>query len=196
MKRKAVRQSGSTLLELLVGLVLLGLMTGLLTLVMPLGITAAQRAGKTSDQVDALRSTHRLLRRQIAEMPPITFREAHEDKLLFAGAEDRMRFPVYPLAARLRHAPRMVELVVEKRRGDVALLYGYDEERRILTEGARAVRFSYFGRTGPDTPAAWQPIWKKPDRLPQLIRISVDRKAGEQPWPDLVIAPMTQRPPR
>ena len=59
------------------------------------------------------------------------------------------------------------------------------DDRLVLATGVTDLRFRYFANESVVKPANWQSTWTGKKTLPQLIRMTVIDKMGEQ-WPDLV----------
>lgn len=190
MKRAGAGQPGFTLIELLVGLALTGLIMALIGAALPLGMSGAARTRALSDSTVQLRAVQSLLRRQIGEMPPWLVRDKHSEKLIFSGTSGQMTYPAYPPAAQGGGAVAPVILSVQRINNGDRLVYSATGETRELLVGASQIEFSYFGG------AVWRDRWDDPHHLPQLVRIRVLQKPGAPAWPDLLIAPLTQPPPR
>jgi general secretion pathway protein J len=194
------RQSGFTLLEMLVSLVVLGfLMVGLARRASGLTMWGAQarRVGETAD----LDAGARVLRRLLSgiSLPPAggivldassaqKF-EARPDSLTFAGdlptgfgttrrADITLEIDQGRLV--LRWAPRRHELSTAP------------PPEPIETELIRRVeRFdlAYWGSPSPDEPAGWQSQWDRRDKIPELIRVRLGfARDDRRHWPDLIAA--------
>lgn len=188
-------QAGFTLIELLVSLALLGLMMALIGQALPLAMHAAVRTGALSEELAAIQTAQHLLRRQIGEMPASVTQDGYSQRLIFSGSPDAMRFAAYAVAAQGGGGPQLVDLSVAQTASDAALIYVAGEEKRSLVTGAQQIRFAYFGPLARGSTPAWHESWKDTARLPALVRIQVQPKAGALPWPDLVIAVLAGPPP-
>jgi len=61
-------------------------------------------------------------------------------------------------------------------------------EARLLDHVAM-VRFAYFGPPRPGEGATWLEQWTDRDRLPQLVRVVIEREGSRfSAWPELVVA--------
>ncbi len=188
-------QAGFTLIELLVSLTLLGLMMALISLALPLAMHAAERASALSEEMNTIQTAQDLLRRQIGAMPAVAAGEGYQRRLLFTGGQNAMRFAALPVAAQAGGGPQLVDVSVARAHSGARLVYAGWGERRNLVENAQDIRFSYYGPPAAGREPAWRDSWKDTRRLPLLVRIQVQRKAGTPPWPDLVIAVLPGPPP-
>jgi hypothetical protein len=67
------------------------------------------------------------------------------------------------------------------------------QERQIdLVDKVAQIQFAYFGHRSPQDPAQWYNDWQDVQSLPDLIRMHVSLSAGEQAWPDLIVATKVQ----
>jgi hypothetical protein len=64
------------------------------------------------------------------------------------------------------------------------------EDRVKLLDRVRAIHFDYFGPAEAGGPAAWQQSWAGRSRLPDLIRVRLERDGPSMPeWPELWVEP-------
>lgn len=190
MSRSKAPQAGFTLIELLVGLALTGLIMALIGAALPLAMSGGGRARVIADATTQLRAAQGLLRRQIGEMPPLMTLDGRRQKLLFSGAQGEMIFPAVPPGAAGDGRAKPVTLSVHRSNGADALVYSSGGETRELVQGAVHIGFAYYGAGG------WRDSWNDPQRLPLLVRIQVRPQPGADAWPEMLIAPLTQPPPR
>ncbi len=188
-------QAGFTLIELLVSLTLLGLMIALVGMALPLAMSARARTSAISGELGAVQTTHELLRRQIGEMQAFQTQDGYAFNLVFSGTPDRMQFVARPVAAQGSGGPRIIELSVAHIASSQQLVYTTANESRHLVTGAGGIRFSYFGAPSPNGNSDWRETWNDTTRLPKLVRIQMQPKTGTLPWPDLIIAILSESPP-
>ena len=195
------RQSGFTLLELLVALVVLGLLV--------LGLTQGVRAGLTMwgaqtrrvGETGELDAGARVLRGLLGGIstPPAgavgggtagTMKlEGHSDSLAFVGdlptglgTARRANITLELVQGRrvLRWTPHRHELMTAP------------EPEAIETEligGVESLGFAYWGSPSADQPAGWQAQWDG-SNIPELIRVRLAFAKGDRRrWPDLIAAP-------
>ena len=194
------RQSGFTLLEILVALVVLGFLMVGLTQGVRAGLTMwgaqTRRVGETAD----LDAGARVLRRLLSgiSLPSAggflvassteKF-EALPDSLTFVGnlptgfgttRRADITLELHEGRLVLRWTPRRHELSIAP------------PPEPIETELIRRVeRFdlAYWGSPSPGEPAGWQSRWDRRD-IPELIRVRLGFAKGDRRrWPDLIAAP-------
>lgn len=194
-------QSGFTLLEILVALVVLGfLMVGLAQ-----GVQFGLKAWDLQARQVALRSdmdaTERVLRNLIAQADPGEF----SDPATFKGDSSKMSFASrLPLPAVTGLPTRSVDvgLGVDARQRLVLRWSPRPHAERltpeplpnetVLLERVQRIEISYFkGGSGKGT--GWLKTWNDPD-VPLLVRFRLVFPSGDQRhWPEVVVGTMRQR---
>jgi general secretion pathway protein J len=195
------QQTGFTLLEVLVVLVVLGLLVVGLTQGVRAGLTMwdaqTRRVGETSE-LDAAARILRILLTEIPANPSggvnpgaagtTTEFEGRPDSLAFAG----------DLPNGLG-STRRAEIKIELRRETLVLswtprrheLSSAPPPKPVETELMRGVeRFdlAYWGSPAPGQPPGWQAQWDGPG-LPELVRVRLGFAKGDRRrWPDLIAA--------
>lgn len=195
------RQSGFTLLELLVALVVLGLLV--------IGLTQGVRAGLTmwggqtrrvaeTGELDAGARVLRMLLSGISTLPSggAFAAAAHPTKL--EGRPDSLVF-VGDLPTGLG-TTRRANITLELVEGRLVLrwtphrheLTTAPEPEPIETELIRGVEhldFAYWGSSSADQVGDWQAQWDS-FNVPELIRVRLSFVRGDRRrWPDLIAAP-------
>jgi general secretion pathway protein J len=178
---------GFTLIEVLIGATLLAIMMGLLTSAL-FTVTRSARAGEARmDEIDATQLVHAFLRRQLQNALPLTERVDGEERVLFEGHPDRLRF--------VGHLPiieggglQFLEFAVTN--DMLAMRYRdawpdaqFESPRaewqsRELLRDIRRVHWRYFGTLDDESPARWSDDWIGHDRLPELIRAELEPGDG------------------
>ncbi len=194
------RQSGFTLLEMLVVVVVLGLLM--------IGLTQGVRAGlalwhaqqRRLDETAELDSSARLLRNLLTGIAAASASglAGGADAEAIHGQSDQLSF-VGDMPTGLgttRHA----DLTIALQRHRLVLIWKPQQHelsigpppKPTVTElisGVRRLAIAYWGSTAPDQPAAWQSQWDGAT-APALIRIRVTFAKGDRRrWPDLIVAP-------
>ncbi len=196
-KYPAGRQSGFTLLEMLVVVVVLGLLMVGLTQGVRAGLalwTAQQRRVAETAELDASARILRTLLTGIA-VPASNGAAAGDSGL--KGESDRLSF-VGELPTGLgttRRADisialrgRRVLLTWTPHRHEISLAPPPAPVETELINGVDHVAFSFWGSAAPDQPAEWQTRWDGA-QAPALIRIRIGFvKDDRRRWPDLIVA--------
>lgn len=186
---------GFTLLELLIGMTLLGFMLALLFGGFRLAASSwnafEDRAERAADE-QAGRSA---IRRLVANVQPIHFRQTADQALAFVGQSNTLRM-MAPLSGQM--GLRVVELSIEPddspdnpggvrlvlRHGPVRYLAeefiesGSDQPGHPVIEGLSEASFQYFGAEKRDDAPKWQEVWLNPNQFPQLVRLHLAPRNG------------------
>ncbi len=195
------QQSGFTLLELLVVLVVLGFLMVGLTQGVRAGLTMwgaqTRRVGETADLDAGARVLRRLLSGisllsaggTVVGAPNAPKFEARPDSLTFVGdlptgfgttRRAEITLELHEGRLVLRWTPRRHELSTAP------------PPEPIETELIRRVeRFdlAYWGSPSRGYPAGWQSQWDRRDNIPELIRVRLGFARGDRRrWPDLIAA--------
>lgn len=185
------RQSGFTLLEVLVALVVLALLMASLAQATRFGVRAWNTQSATVLRNADLDTVDRTLRTLIARMQP----PAEPDQPSLQGTAHEMQFssalPDGAGAGATRIAA--IGLLVD---GSRHLLLRWTPQphakllgapppvhQDVLLDDVSGMDLSYRGRDG-----TWSDSWRTPT-LPQLVRIHL-ALAGHRRWPDILVAPM------
>ena len=197
------RNSGFTLVELLLAITLMSILLGLTYS----GLRAATRSSERGEVLLAaggeLRAAHQFMRRQLNQMLPLPF--AMEDRqeqlrVVFEGDSRRIQY-VAPMPGYLGSGGPQVQLVelVPGYNDDLliqfshALLQGFEQEYLadrdpvILLEGVESADFEFLGRDEAGELTGWTSNWEQIDQLPVAVRLNLEF-SGELNlrWPDLV----------
>jgi len=195
------RQSGFTLLEILValsvlGFILLGLGQGL-----RFGLTAWTTQTRTIAARDDLGAAERLLRNLIERIEP----GAPDEPPMLRGLPGAMQFRTHlPLAADiLQFRVADVSLGVDAAHRLVLRMMPNPHtiptrgERNVIEEpllaGVERIELSYWRSPRRNAGGEWVRTWSEQD-LPGLVRIRISFPSGDvRHWPDIVAAPLRDR---
>jgi len=195
------RQTGFTLLEMLVVLVVLGFLVVGLTRGVRTGLTLwdaqTRRIGETAELDAGARVLRTLLSAMWVPPPRLLDPEAaHAPES--AGQPDRLTF-VGDLPTGLGTS-RRANITLELREGRLVLRW--TPHRHELTtapapepieteliRGVERLDLAYWGSPSANQPAGWQAQWDS-FNIPELIRIRLSFAKGDRRrWPDLIAAP-------
>lgn len=198
----AGRNSGFTLVELLLAITLMSILLALTYT----GLRAATRSSEQGEKLLAaggeLRASHQFIRRQLNQMLPLPFAvsdDAAELRVVFEGDARSIKY-VAPMPGYLGTGGPQVQMV-EIVNGDDgeslvqfshALLQGfeeeflYDREPVILLDGVDSAGFEFLGRDEEGELAGWTTSWDQPDKLPVAVRLDLTFQEDlNLRWPDL-----------
>lgn len=204
--RTSGRAAGFTLIEMVVAMTILGTMLMLLYS----GLSFALRSWDASD-VNGRRTMDRrigenFLRREIAELFPMRWKDPVTLKVAFEGDAKHMRFVSARPAGLAMGGLSLVSVDVaddaKNRRArnlvmrrampdDEAKDFGPLEkaEPSVLIEDVDSVEFAYFGSENDFAEPKWMDDWKYTTRVPQMIRLRVKTSDGTL-LPDIVVRTM------
>jgi general secretion pathway protein J len=199
------RRGGFTLVELLVSMVVLSfvaliMMGGLRFVVRAFSHTDSRRAA-----LEELTASFAVLRQELERAEPLMVKVGNDERVLFEGTPDRVRFVnveppylgglpyrVYEYAVvgdggdyriELRRAP------FDPAEPDLAVVE--DTDPRVLLRVPRPLTFTYFGQEKRDERAGWHDEWARHPQLPTAVRLA----EGEDPgWPDLLVPLLIRAP--
>jgi general secretion pathway protein J len=200
------RQSGFTLLEMLVGLIVLGFLVVGLNQGVRTGLGVwnmqARRVGDVADLASAARVL-RMLLNGIPLLPAANVTPGSPPlAIAVAGTADRLAF-VGDLPNGLG-APRRADITLfltgdrlvlswKPHRPELAGTPQASSDAELL-RGIARLQFAYFGPPAPDSPMGWLTQWDGPI-LPELIRVQLSFVKGDtRHWPDLIVAPQLAAP--
>lgn len=192
-------QKGFTLLELLVGMVLLGMLLTLLFGGLRLGSRSWDSGDKRADESAQLRAIHGFMRRELSQVFPLRWKNEADTRLAFAGESGALKFvaplPVqvsggglYLLGLELERGEEGSRLIMKRVLSNPAakdfssLEQG---EKSVLIDHVEKLAIAYFGAATPESEPGWQEKWDDQKRLPLLVRIQVKLSDGRD-WPYLV----------
>ena len=193
------RQTGFTLIELVIAITLMGLTLVALYSGLRLGLNSWDSGEQRAEEINRLRAAQEFLRRQLAQSMTIyQTNEQQEQTVVFSGGPDRIEF-VAPMLTHLGQGG-LYRIQVEAADGRLWLrwrIYVRDDpeagalQETVLLNHVSSVEWAYFGtdpedrsRQKPQNPPSWRSEWIITEHRPLLVRLTLN--LGGQPWPDLV----------
>lgn len=192
---RARRESGFTLIEVLVSLALLALVLALAAG----GVRYARSTWNAAARLDELAGSdmaETFLRARLAEaMPLYEQRKSGVIQVLFQGTHDAVSFvapaPNGPVGGGLYRYT--LEAVPAANRGQSSLIVklaphqgtltepmvGSTTDRHELMRNVKSVSFRYFGRGEIKAQPAWHSAWTRTDAMPSLVEIAIARDDSE-----------------
>lgn len=192
-----LRQTGFTLLELIVAITLMGLVLVVLYSGLRLGLNSWDSGEQRAEVTNRLRLAQEFLRRQLAQsIAAYRVNEQQERVVVFAGRPDGIEF-VAPMLVQLGQGG-LYRVRIEAADGRLWIRWrpylpidpeAGEERETVLLEGVSEVEWAYFGPeqdNQPESPPEWRSAWANPQRRPQMVRLNLNLQG--EPWPDLVTA--------
>ena len=180
-RRAATRESGFTLIELVVALALAGLVSLILMHALGLSVRGLDRLSDRVERLDRRRALEALLRRALGSTAAIP---VFEGQPAFVGQPDSLNF----LSIAEEGGPGLyrIRLALDAQRPDRPLiltrqLVGSTAPRRadgILARNVKSFSLAYFGAATLDAKPAWHSTWQASSTPPSLVRLSLDEGDG------------------
>jgi general secretion pathway protein J len=200
--------AGFTLIEMMIGLVLLSIMLTVLFSSLRLGATSWDTAERKLARVAEREAALRIIERQLQlSMPILHAPDGELAKLAFLGEADRLTW-VSPLPAHRGGGVQRMTLAEGQSARGSGLVLSYrlfhpdslsepDEQAQesvLLLEGVTGLRVTYLGE-GPEDPDSpeWYEQWDDAERLPQLIRLEIETAARGDEDLTLVVEPKQRK---
>ncbi len=199
--RISLRNDGFTLVELLVALTIMAMVAGLLGNSMSFSLGTTETVESNIADVESLHQAQRAFRRLVQLARPIVNDDSPEElRLDFAASATRLDF-IAPLPGLVMGGLlHRVSMRIDVPGGRVTMVYrpylddsqdgdnafGIDEV--TLVEGFSDATFSYLDTLSANA-VPWVDEWRHPDRLPDLVRLSLhyDDQARTAPA-ELIVA--------
>ena len=199
------RSQGFTLLELLIGMTLVGCILSRLFA----GLNLGTRSWEAGEQRMVTSSRQAVvvdfIRRAIEQTYPLRWRVGEEDRLAFAGEAESLRFVGTVAMHDGASGNHLIALdLVDGETGrDLVMRWqlpdpgapGFEPieqaEPKVLIKAVKEMALAYFGAQSETEDPAWHDQWLDQKTPPELIRLQLTMENGET-WPDIVAAPRTR----
>jgi general secretion pathway protein J len=193
------RQSGFTLVELLVCLSLLGLLSVVMVTGYQTSVLAWKRVDARSEAQREAEAAEDLLRGLLSQIYPAVSGDDSETHVMeFDGDSQTIRF-FSPLRQRFGATPIVRYRISAAENGAISLAWQLDgagttaedqSSETILLHGLASIRFAYFGTGTAAEAPRWFDRWNGQKTLPQLIRIDLIWQDTRLANSEFVVAPL------
>ena len=204
VERERPRESGFTLLEMLVAATLLALLMAVLFGGLRTGSRVWEASAVRGDDLARLQSAHSFLRQRIGELYPLrlTVSAGALSSLAFNGTSSSLTFTgLLPAHFNVGGFQTIhIEASEEEDRRDLTVAWlpfdargsgsntPSEDQKTHLIENVAEVRFSYFGAPEPGDEPTWLDEWRAQSAPPSLVRIEVSFQENDRRyWPELVV---------
>lgn len=192
---------GFTLIEVIIAMTLLSLILVLLFSTIFTANKSWQSTERKITQNDELRLVGHFIQRHISQNIPLLWVDQKEQKLIFEGKTNELRFTSTLPAHRGGGGIQLITLKVTET-DDVRHLdltyrhadpdsspFERDEEAEhvILLENINSIEFSYYGREKIDQDPVWRDEWQNNAILPMLISLKIHAVDENLDWPEMKI---------
>jgi prepilin-type N-terminal cleavage/methylation domain len=196
------RQPGFTLIEVLIAMTLLSVMVVLLFASLRLSAESWNAGENKMAAVNQKAVVYQFFKRHLTTIRPLPMlnleQDANPENLqAFQGFPQSLRFVAALPASSARKGLQVFTIALEPANPSTLMVslqpYQLTEEDRepakpeILLEGIAALHFAYFGKTEDVADAQWREEWTLADRLPSLIKVSIQLLDGSY-WPEMIFA--------
>jgi general secretion pathway protein J len=198
--------AGFTLLELLIGVAVLGLLMGILFGGLRLASHQVEWRTARLDRGSRVALVQAFMRRSLADARPLEIAGPRAGvagpavALAFDGTADELEFVGPAPESAETGGLELIGLGLVRRGAAAGALSlrvrAYDAgaggataplRETLVLEGVRQAQFAYFGVSAGETTPRWHESWRQLPYLPTLVRLTLTLSGGE--WvPDLVVA--------
>ena len=202
------KQSGFTLAEMLIALMLSALLVTLTYASLRIGIRGWESARAHADHLDELRVGWQFLHDALSRAEAVPDPRGESGQVLFEGNPQRLLFSAHQPSHLGLGGLYRIELLGDDTVGQSrlrlrrTLLFAYQHgnshsavQQAVLADDLARLDIRYFGQLDENKPSRWHRNWEHPQQLPRLVRIDVLLQGGQR-WPTLIARPRSGQPPQ
>jgi len=184
--------AGFTLIELMIGIALLGLLSLLLFQGLRFGTRAWERTEDRTGRLNEVRATQLFLFDRVSRLYPLLAGgNGSERRLVFEGNEKSLSFMAPDKDGGLSRISVGLEEDGTLNTTSTPEFGGRDQQSvtRTLAKHVASLRYGYFGPTEDRTEMRWHDTWRDKMRPPLLIRVQIAFADARLQFPDTIIRP-------
>jgi general secretion pathway protein J len=204
--KRPLRQSGFTLIEIIVAMTLISLIMMLIYSGINSSRRLVEKGEKRITATNEVRVVQELLRRQISRALPLAFKQNDDGEfILFEGDRDHILY-VAPMPGYLGTGGPHVQLVqlVNDAGGKTlqfkhwllsdafdpkTFLHDQEQEPVILLEHLKSGEFSFVGLDEEGEVTDWQGQWQEAGKAPLMVRLAIESdQRSPVRWPEFQVA--------
>ena len=193
------KNTGFTLLEVMLAMTLLSIMVVLLFSSLKIGAESWNKGEKKIAEVNEKAVVYQFFKRHLSSIRPLWDDFSDDERSFsFQGEQDTFQFvSVFPFSA-ARKGLQLFKIFPDKsEKGVIKVMLTpfyptveelqWEPEEVILLENVEEFELSYFGKEDPDSDASWVESWQEKEFLPALIKIKIVLKDHSY-WPEMIFA--------
>ncbi len=173
-------QKGFTLLELIISITLIGIVMLIVFGAMRLGYRSIEKAERTVDFLERVRTSLNILEAQMQSQIPLTYEEDGERKIYFVGQKESVQFSTnYSIWSGQRGYVKVIYNVEQDAYGRRALyatentISLEDTRKTMLLDGIESVSFKYFFKDPLKVEGEWRDEWTETSFLPEMVSLNI-----------------------
>lgn len=171
---------GFTLLELMISITIFSVMLLIIFGAMRLGYRSIEKAEKTTEFLERIRTTISIIESQLQSQIPLTYEEDGEKRLYFAGQKEFVQFSSnYSAWSGKRGYVKVMYNIEPDGNGRHALYVtentiSIDDSRKtMLLNGIEGISFHYFFKDTTEEDGEWRDEWTETTSLPDKVAVNI-----------------------
>ena len=193
------KNTGFTLLEVMLAMTLLSIMVVLLFSSLKIGAESWNKGESKIAEVNEKAVVYQFFKRHLPSVRPLWDDFSDEERgFSFQGERDTFQFvSVFPVSA-ARKGLQLFKVFSDKSEKEVIKVIltpfyptveeeQWEPEEVVLLENVEEFEISYFGKEDFDSEVAWLDSWQEKEYLPALLKIKIVLKDHSY-WPEMIFA--------